>query len=167
LLVEGSLRRGSVGLNLFAVLLITSGVGLANTRQIGFEERVRAQEAIERVYYSHQVGATKPFEEAVPRRLLERKVRDFVKQSAALAKYWQTAVTEEALVEELRRIEASTRLPVRLREVREALGNDQVLLLECLVRPALVDRLSRNFFSGDARIHAVERRLGRTAARRA
>src|SRR5437773_7817191 len=42
---------------------------------ISFEDRVKAQEAIERVYYSHQIGTTKPFEEAVPHELLVRKVR--------------------------------------------------------------------------------------------
>jgi|GEM_PF-5509332 hypothetical protein len=37
---------------------------------LNFEDRVRAQEAIERVYYAHQIGATLPFEQAVPRTLL-------------------------------------------------------------------------------------------------
>jgi len=37
--------------------------------------RVQAQEAIERVYYSHQIGAKRPFEQAVPRSVLEEKVR--------------------------------------------------------------------------------------------
>src|SRR5437867_13033778 len=36
-------------------------------RSLTFEDRVAAQEAIERVYYSHQIGATLSFEEAVPR----------------------------------------------------------------------------------------------------
>src|SRR2546422_9105026 len=35
-----------------------------------FEERVEGQEAIERVYYAHQIDASRRFEEAVPRRVL-------------------------------------------------------------------------------------------------
>ena len=40
---------------------------LAGPRQLTFQERVEAQQAIERVYYSHQIGAAKKwFEEAIP-----------------------------------------------------------------------------------------------------
>ena len=35
----------------------------AATRTLRFEERVAAQEAIERLAYSHQIGTTRPFEE--------------------------------------------------------------------------------------------------------
>ena len=35
-------------------------------RVLTYEQRLEAQTAIERVYYSHQIGATLPFEEAVP-----------------------------------------------------------------------------------------------------
>jgi hypothetical protein len=59
----------------------------AAARSLSFEDRVLAQEAIDRVYYSHQIGATKSFEEAIPRETLERKVRI----------YLQTPVTEAAL----------------------------------------------------------------------
>ena len=48
-------------------------------RDLSFAERVEAQRAIERVYYSHQLGATQPFEEATPAALLEKKVRDYLK----------------------------------------------------------------------------------------
>ena len=60
----------------FGTLLALAVVGapLSHARDLTFEERVGAQEAIERVYYSHQIGAERLFEEAVPRDLLERKV---------------------------------------------------------------------------------------------
>src|SRR6266849_5681129 len=63
-----------VALSLFP--WVCSGVE-ASARDLTFEERVKAQEAIERVYYSHQIGATKGFEEAVPRAVLEKKVRTY------------------------------------------------------------------------------------------
>jgi N-acetylneuraminic acid mutarotase len=112
-------------------------------RELSFEERVKAQEAIERVYYSHQLGTTKPFEEAVPREAIERRVHVYLKQSVALATRWKTPVTAEALEREWGRIAERTRFPDRLEEVIEALGHDRVLVLECFVRPLLVDRLAR------------------------
>src|SRR5262245_33772361 len=126
-------------------------------RNLTFEQRVRAQEAIERIYYAHQIGATRPFEEAVPRALLEKKVRTYLRQSAALDTFWKTPVTADMLQRELERIAAQTRMPDRLRELYEALGNDPVLIQECLARPALVDRLARSFFVHDATIHAKAR----------
>src|SRR5262245_64052981 len=126
-------------------------------RDLTFEERVRAQEAIERVYHSHQAGARRSFEETVPRSLLERKVRTYLEQTAALQEVWRTRITGAMLRRELERMAAGTRMPERLRELYAALGNDSVLIQECLARPALVDRLSRHFFASDATIHAGPR----------
>ena len=42
-------------------------------RALSFEERVRAQEALERVHYGHQIGATKPFASAAPGASIEGK----------------------------------------------------------------------------------------------
>src|SRR5262245_48477805 len=101
-------------------------------RMLSFEDRVRAQEAIERVYYSHQIGATKPFDEAVPREVLERKVRTYLKQSLALEQLWHTPVTARMLQTEVERMTQSSRMPARLIELYDALGRDPVLILECL-----------------------------------
>jgi N-acetylneuraminic acid mutarotase len=127
-----------------------------------FEQRVLAQEAIERFYYAHQVGASRPFDEAVPRALLEKKVRTYLKQSAALVTFWNTRITGEALHRELERMAAGTRMPGRLGGLHAVLGSDPALIRECLARPALVDRLARNFFAYDATIHAQARREART-----
>src|SRR5262245_44470568 len=121
------------------------GARAAFAAELSFEDRVRAQAAIERVYYAHQVGATRPFEEAVPRSLIERKVRTYLAQSIALDEIWATPVTTEALDAELVRIASTTRAPDRLREMFDALGNDPVVVRECLARPTLVDRLARSF----------------------
>ena len=58
-----------------SLLLAASSVlvGSSNlTLILTFEDRVRAQEAIERDYHSYQFGATRPYEEAMPREILER-----------------------------------------------------------------------------------------------
>ena len=78
-------------------------VPAAFARDLTFEDRVKAQEAIERVYYSHQLGATKPFEEAVPRAVIENKVTTYLKESVALDKIWHTPVTADMLKRELER----------------------------------------------------------------
>lgn len=87
------------------------------TRRLTFEERVRAQEAIERIYYSHQISATRSFEQAITQTVLEQKVRTYLKQSLALERLWKTPVTPEALQKEMVRIASNTRFPDRLEEI--------------------------------------------------
>ncbi|HEU5179236.1 MAG TPA: Calx-beta domain-containing protein [Candidatus Polarisedimenticolia bacterium] len=142
------------------VLLVTVLLGqgaTAQSRQLTFEERVRAQEAIERLNYSHQIGASLPFEEAIPRSLLEKKVTTYLKQSAALEMFWKSPVSSEQLRRELERMAANSRMPERLQQLYAVLGNDPFLIEETVARPALVDRLTRSFFAMDAGIHAEER----------
>ncbi len=143
---------------LLAVLSLTPLLwGSGRTRELTFEERVRAQEAIDRLYYSHQIGVSRPFEEAVPRAILEKRVRTYLKQSAALEAFWKTPITGLALQKELERIASNSRFPERLEEIYDALGRDELLIRECLARPILADRLSRNFFAMDNRVHPAAR----------
>ena len=93
----------------------------------------------------------------MPREVLERKVETYLKQSAALEAFWHTPVTAEMLEREMERQAKGTRMPERLRELYAALGNDPVLVAECLARPILVDRLARGFFAFDGRVHAAAR----------
>ena len=134
---------------LVAVLCVFLSIVPVAARELSFEDRVRAQEAIERVYYAHQIGATKPFEQAVPRALIERKVSTSLRLSLALERFWRTDVRREALQRELARIERATRFPDRLRQIRAALGNDRQLLQEVLARSVLVERLARRFHEAD------------------
>ena len=118
---------------LVTVALTSLAAPMAQSRELTFDERVGAQEAIERVYYSHQIGATRSFDEVVPREILERKVRRYLKQSLALERFWNTAITGEALRLELERMVRGTRMPERLRELYAALDGDPVLIQElCL-----------------------------------
>src|SRR5262249_15434929 len=127
-------------------------------RDLTFAQRVDAQRAIERVYYSHQIDAKQPFDEAIPASLLEKKVHDTLQQSAALEKFWNAPITGEMLHRELERITAATRYPERLREVFTALGNDSFLIEETFVRSELADRLVKSFVAGDAAIQGEARR---------
>ncbi|MBZ5640625.1 MAG: hypothetical protein LAO51_17955, partial [Acidobacteriia bacterium] len=127
-------------------------------RDLTFEDRVDAQRAIERVYYHHQIATQRTFEAAVGRDVLERKVRGYLAQSEALERVWRAPIRAEQLDAELARIVRSTRFPERLRELFRALGDDPLLVRECLVRPVLVDRLVRSFLAGDRTIQESPRR---------
>jgi len=150
-------RRLSLpGVLSLGLLLIPTGRAAA--RDLTFEDRVGAQEAIERLYYTHQIDATRPFVEAVPRSVLETKVRTYLRQSLALEAFWSTRITADMLQKELLRMSAGTRMPERLRELFAALGNDPLLMRECLARPALVGRLARNFYDYGPSFHVQSRR---------
>ena len=135
------MRRQAVLLLPICALLSHLEAAAAPARNLTFEQRVDAQEAIERVYYAHQVGATQSFDEVVPRALIEEKVRAYLKRSVALERHWDIRITGAMLAAEAERMARGSRMPERLRELHAALGHDPLLILECLVRPLVVDRL--------------------------
>ncbi len=136
-----SLFRIAIG----ALVLVAAAPVLAQS--LTFEERVAAQAAIERVAYSHRVGTTQPFEEAVPRAVIEEKVRRMLRLATEVEA--ATPITPAMLRLEIRRIETSTRFPERLLELYSALGNDPLKIAECVARPALVGQLAS---SGSVRV---------------
>ena len=125
-----------------------------------FEARVKAQEAIERVYYNHRIWPKEnptpkpPFEQMVPRAALETKVNDYLKKSAALGEFWQRPIAGEQLQAEMDRMANGTKDPATLQELFGALKNDPYLIAECLARPILADRLIRSWYANDERFHA-------------
>jgi len=153
----GLIVRASTRLALIVLCLATGPAAADNPQALDFEERVRAQKAIERVYYSHQLDAGRPFEEAVPHSLLEEKVRTYLRQSVALEQHWNVEITEVDLTRELQRIVRQTRFPDRLTELYAALDHDPLVVAETVVRPALVNRLVRRAFDKDRNIHAEPR----------
>lgn len=140
-----------------SVALLCIGTAWSHARELTFEDRLKAQEAIERVYYGHQIGAVRPFEEVVPRSVLEAKVRDALQQSLALERFWKAPVTAEVLERELERLKRTTRMPGRLQALFTALGNDPFVIQETLVRAELVTRLANESFAADAALHAPAR----------
>src|SRR5207245_6235801 len=106
---------------LIGVLVSSSAGASLQARELTFEDRVKAQRAIERFYYSHQIGEKRPFERAVPQALLEKKVRTCLVESAALETFWRTPVTADMLRREAERIARGTRMPERLLELYGAL----------------------------------------------
>ena len=72
---------------------------------------------------------------------LEKKVADYLRKSQALEDYWQRPITPDQLQAEMERIASHTKQPEVLREIFAALGNDSLVVAECLARPTLAERL--------------------------
>src|SRR5262249_36868720 len=110
-----------------ALVSLPAWLGPACARDLSFQGRVAAPRAIEWVSSRHAISATQPFDEAVPRDVLEAKVRRYLRLSVALDRIWHTPVTAAMLRSEAERIAAGTRFPERLAEVSGALGNDPLV----------------------------------------
>ena len=72
---------------------------------------------------------------------IEKKVADYLRDSQALEDYWQRPITSGELQAEMERIASHTKQPGVLRELFDALGNDPLVIAECVVRPVLAERL--------------------------
>src|SRR6266403_1903558 len=118
-----------------------------SNRTLTFAERVSYQRAIEEVYWRHRIWPKertdpKPsLDEVIPSAQIEKKVEDYLRNSPALEDYWQRPLSAEQLQAEMDRMAQHTKQPDVLRELFEALGNDPVVIAECLARPALAERL--------------------------
>ena len=93
----------------------------------------------------------------MPQAKIEKKVEDYLRNSQALEDYWQQSITPEQLQAEMERMASHTKRPEVLHELFSALGNDPYVIAECLARPALADRLARNFYAHDQRFHGALR----------
>jgi hypothetical protein len=119
-------------------------------QSLTLDERVAAQRAIEEVYWRHRLWPKEnpqpkpPLDEVMPESVLRAKVEDYPRKSQALEVYWQRPITGDQLQAEMERMAQQTKQPEVLRELWGALGNDPLVIAECLARPVLVERLSRN-----------------------
>jgi N-acetylneuraminic acid mutarotase len=122
-------------------------------RTLTFAERVAYQRAIEEVYWRHRIWPRerpdpKPSLDAVMTQAgLEKKVADYLRESQALEDHWNTPITSEQLQAEMDRMAKHTKQPAVLRELFEALGNDPLVIAECLARPIVAERLVTKFCS--------------------
>ena len=117
----------------------SAGAGLT------FAARVSYQRAIEDVYWRHRIwpkenSKPKPsLDEVMSAKQIEKKVEDYLRDAQALEDYWQRPITADQLQAEMERIASHTKQPEVLRELFEALGNDPLVIAECLARPVLVE----------------------------
>jgi len=119
-------------------------------RTLTFQERVSYQRVIEELYWRHRIWPKerpdpKPSLDAVMSQAqLEKKVQDYLRESQALADYWQRPITAEQLQAEMDRMAQHTKQPEVLRELFAALGNDPFVIAGCLARPVLAERLFKS-----------------------
>src|SRR5437016_5173866 len=132
-------------------VLLCPPLGRSQARELTFEDRVRAQEAIEQVYWSHRVWpsqnpVTKPTLNAVlTDRQIRARVEDYLKKSNALKDLWARPITADQLQAEMERMATHSRDPGLLREIFEVLDSDATLIAETLARQTLADRLIRSW----------------------
>src|SRR5258707_10441224 len=129
-----------------------------------FAERVAYQRAIEEVYWQHRIwrkenSKPKPsLDEVMSAAQIEKKVEDYLRESQALEDYWQRPITPDQLQAEMERIAGHTKQPEVLREIFAALGNDSLVIAECLARPVLTERLITELYAHDQRFHGELKR---------
>lgn len=141
------------------VTLVVLGVAHAAAgTDLGPDDRVRCQAALERVNWSHRTPASGvPFAEAVPDAVIRRRAEDASLKTEALRRCWGLTIAPEQLQAELDRIAARSQAPDHLRELFAALGNDPSKAAECPARPLLADRLLRASYARDQRLHGESR----------
>jgi hypothetical protein len=113
--------------------------------------------AIEKIYYNHRLGEKAPFEQVLPQPLIEQLVKEDVRKEAVLMKVYGVEVTAAVVEAEMQRINATTRAPEMLAEIKAALGNDSRTFATGFVKPILVERLLREKFENDDTLHAPQR----------
>jgi hypothetical protein len=161
------MKRETIGISIVLMVVLSSSV-FAN-KSLTLEERVKAQEAIERVYYSHRIWPKEnpqpkpPFEKMVTKEQIEAKVTDYLKKSAALGQFWQRPIQPDQLQAEIDRMAKGTKDQGTLNELFKALNDDPYLIAECLARSVLADRLIRNWYANDGRFHGETRRKAEEA----
>ena len=131
---------------------------------LSFAERVAYQRAIEEVYWEHRIWPeTNPdpkpsLDQVMSRAEIEKKVQDYLRNSQALADYWQRPIAPDQLQAEMERIASHTRQAGVLREIFAALGHDPFVIAECLARPILAERLVTDLYAHDRRFHGELKR---------
>jgi hypothetical protein len=143
----------------------------ARTHAEGFASLCADRTAVERVYYQHRLGDKPPLEQSLPPALVEQLVRQELKKEVVLREHYGVVVTPALVEAEVQRINATTRAPEMLAEIKAALGNDANRFARMVARPLVVERLLRNKFDNDDSLHATIRseceriRAGLLAAR--
>jgi N-acetylneuraminic acid mutarotase len=149
---------------LVGLALLTIGSAFATEparRTLTFEDRVRAQEAIEQVYWSRRIwpkenpGPKPPLSAAISGEAIRAKVEDYLRKSNALEKVWQRPIAAEQLQAEMDRMSEHTKDRETLQDLYRALGNDAALIAETLARQTLAERLIRNWYVNDSRFHGA------------
>ena len=113
--------------------------------------------AIEHVYYEHRSGTKKPFAETMPAPQIEQLVKLDSHKEDLLKNIYDVVITPAMVEAEVQRINATTRSPEVLAELKAALGNNAERFARSMARPLIVERLLRGHFDNDDKLHAPQR----------
>jgi hypothetical protein len=142
---------------------IAFATALQPARADDFTAQCADRAAIERVYHSHRLGTKQPFEQVMPRDLIERVVRQDQHKEAVLRKVYGVEITPAMVAAEVERINTTTRAPEVLAEIKSALGDDAARFASAMARPIIVERELRRRFDNDDKLHAAQRRAAEQA----
>jgi N-acetylneuraminic acid mutarotase len=122
----------------------------ALSRRLSFAERVAHQYAVEEVYWRHRIwpkdnlGPKSRLEVILSQRQIQQKVQRYLRKSKLVTDQRGCPITPSELQAEMDRMAQHTKRPDVLRELFAALGNDPLVIAECLAKPALAERLIAN-----------------------
>jgi len=114
--------------------------------------------AIERVYYNHRLGEKPAFESAIPPTTIQQLVHDERRKESVLRQIYHVEISPALVEAEARRIEATSRAPEVLGELKAALAHDPARFARAVARPLVVERELRARFEDDSHLHAALRR---------
>ena len=153
-----SRRRPIMSLALLGFALLVCPTAVASFAADDSAALIADRAAIERVYHNHRTGTKPAFEQAMPRESLERLVKADAHKEAVLQRVYGVAITPEMVAAEVRRIDATTRAPEVLAELKAALGGDPERFARTVARPIVVERTLRARFENDDALHAPQRK---------
>ena len=128
-----------------------------------FAERVAYQRAIEEVYWRHRIWPKEsskpkpPMDAVISHTQLEEKVEDYLRKSELVTAQRGMPIAAVELQTEIDRMANHSKQPEVLRELFAALGNDPLVIAECIARPVLVERLFNSALASQPVSWAVSR----------
>src|SRR5262249_24988876 len=90
-----------------AILIAAPATATPPARALSFADAVKAQPAIERVYWEHRIWpkenptAKPPLEAVMPNSAIRAKVEDYLEKSNALERFWSRPIGSEQLQAEM------------------------------------------------------------------
>jgi N-acetylneuraminic acid mutarotase len=156
--------QNTFGVNGHESVSSLAGPTIRSNQTLSFAERVGYQRVIEEVYWRHRIwpeanpNPKPPLEQVMSHAEIEKKVEDYLRNSQLLQDYWQRPITADQLQGEMERMASHTKQPAVLQELFEALGNDPLIIAECLARPTLLEHLGSNSYGHDQKFQAQGRR---------
>lgn len=165
-------NQSAFGDNGHKIDLSAAAPATRRNRMLTFADRVAYQRAIEEIYWRHRIwpranaGPKPPLDEVMSQAQIDKKVKDYLRNSQALEDYWQKSITPDQLQAEMERMASHTNQPEVLREIFAALGNDPFVIAECLARSVLTERLLTELYAHDQRFHGELKRRAEAEPRR-